>query len=262
MATTTMVIHGGSNVTTTMSKSTDWRVATVQQIRVEAPGLRTYNFRFDEPVCHDSGQHYEIRLVAEDGYEAARLYSAASPADGSSNILQLTVGLMPYGELSPYIFRQVTSGTQLELRGPFGRHFIWTPKQTEPVLLIGGGTGVIPLRAMRREHQQAKTSSPMTLLYSARSYHDMAYKYELMPDGKTPAKDVIMTFSDMSPEGWTGYARQIDRAMIGEVLQRFNAPPQCYVCGPTPMVEAVTQLLVQAGIDPARIKAERFGATG
>lgn len=261
MATITMETLGVSSVTTPISKPTDWRVGTVTQVRPEAPGLRTYTFAFDEPVKHDAGQHYEIRLTSEDGYQAARLYSAAMPANGTSNTLQLTIALMPYGEVSPYIFQNVRSGSQLEIRGPLGKYFTWTSDVEEPVLMIGGGTGVVPLRAMRIAHQHECCDAPMHLLYSVRTYHDMAYKYELFPKGAKPMGDVTMTFTDQVPEGWSGYDHRIDKAMINEVLKKFSTPPLVYVCGPTPMVEAASNILVEAGIDPARIKTERFGPT-
>ncbi len=181
MATITMETLGVNSVTTPTIKPTDWRLATVTRIRTEAPGLRSYTFEFESPISHDAGQHYEIRLTAEDGYQAARLYSAAMPANGTGHTLELTVALMPHGEVSTYLFNQVTSGTKLELRGPLGRYFVWEPHQTEPILLVGGGVGVAPLRAIRLAHQQACADCPIRLLYSARSYADMAYKYELFP---------------------------------------------------------------------------------
>jgi ferredoxin-NADP reductase len=241
---------------------TQWRIGTVRQVRVEAPDVRTYTFAFDEPVRHLSGQHYEIRLTAEDGYQAARLYSAATPAGGQSNMLQLTIGLMPYGEVSPYIFTHVTAGSQLEIRGPLGRYFVWSTAQTEPVLLVGGGTGIIPLRAILAEHMMAYVSSQMVLLYSVRTYADVIYKYELLPPRQELSSNVILTFTDQAPRGWAGYSRRIDPEMVAEVLARFIVKPTCYVCGPTPMVEAVTQLLVHGGVPAEQIKAERFGPTG
>lgn len=246
---------------TPTSNPSEWRVATVTSIRPEAPGLRSYTFEFDTSVKHDAGQHYEIRLTAEDGYQAARLYSAAMPGNGTSKMLQLTIALMPNGEVSPYIFNSVKVGSQLEIRGPLGRYFIWTSDVKEPVLLVGGGSGVVPLRAMRIAHQHECCEEPMKLLYSVKSHLDMAYKYELFPDGGKPQDDVIMTFTDQAPEGWGGYNRRIDAAMLDEVLKSYKTKPRAYVCGPTPMVEAVTQLLVQAGLDPEKISAERFGST-
>lgn len=251
-----------SNDTTQTSNPSEWRIGTVTGIRPEAPGLRSYTFAFDTPVKHDAGQHYEIRLTAEDGYQAARLYSAAMPANGSSRTLQLTIALMPNGEISPYIFNNVKVGSQLEIRGPLGRYFIWTPEVKDPVLLVGGGSGVIPLRAMRIAHQHECCEAPMKLLYSVKSELDMAYKYELFPNSSASHDDVIMTFTEQAPDGWKGFSRRIDAAMLDEILQTYETKPRAYVCGPTPMVEAVTQLLVQAGLDSNKISAERFGSTG
>jgi ferredoxin-NADP reductase len=253
--------HGVKNVTTLTSRPTDWRVGTVTQIRAEAPGVRTFCFTFDEPVKHDAGQHYEIRLTAEDGYQAARLYSASMPANGTANILELTIALMPRGEVSPFLFHSVKPGSQLEIRGPLGGYFVWKPDMTDPILLVGGGTGVVPLRAIRLQHQQACSKVPLKLLYSVKSHADMVYKYELFPHTGAPADDVVITFTEHAPEGWKGYARRIDGSMIQEILRSFSETPVAYVCGPTPMVESVTQKLVEAGLDPAKIRAERFGPT-
>ena len=242
--------------------STRWMVGTVRQIRVEAPGVRTYTLALDGPVHHLAGQHYEVRLTAADGYQAARLYSAATHATGESNMLQLTIGLMPYGEVSPYIFRSVTIDSQLEIRGPLGRYFVWMPSQKEPVLLVGGGTGIIPLRAIWTDHMMSGSTSQMVLLYSARSYRDVIYKYDLFPPRDMPT-NVILTFTDQTPLGWTGYHRRVDTAMFKEVLSQFKtAAPTCFVCGPTPFVETATQLLVKCGISADTIMAERFGPTG
>lgn len=247
--------------TTSETSPSDWRIGTVSQIIQEAQGLRSYCFTFDTPIKHEAGQHYEIRLTAEDGYQAARLYSAAMPANGTSNMLQLTIALMPNGEVSPYIFNHVTPGSQLEIRGPLGRYFVWEPGMSKSILLVGGGSGIVPLRAIRIAHQHAAADMPIKLLYSARSYWDMAYKYELFPRNGQPSMDVIMTFTQQPPDGWSGYSRRIDAAMLDEVLADYPNKPRAYVCGPTPMVESVTQLLVQAGLDPNMISAERFGAT-
>lgn len=242
--------------------STEWRVATVQQVRVEAPGVRTYMFSFDDPVQHVSGQHYEVRLTAEDGYQAARLYSAASPAGGNSKMLQLTVALMPYGEVSPYLFRNAKVGTQFEIRGPLGRYFAWMPEQTEPILLIGGGTGIIPLRAIWHEHMMAQAKSKIALMYSAGTYSDVIYKYELFPSNEAMPSDVFITFTEQAPRGWSGHRGRIDAGMIDELLKRVGGQPTCYVCGPTPFVEAASRLLVDAHVPEANIRAERFGPTG
>jgi ferredoxin-NADP reductase len=249
-----------SNDTTQTVKPTDWEIGTVSQIRPEAPGLRTFVFTFDRPIEHEAGQHYEIRLTAADGYQAARLYSAATPADGG-NALELTIALMPGGEVSPYLFNHVRAGDQLEIRGPLGRYFVWNPSINEPVLLIGGGSGVVPLRAMRLAHQQSDSKSDMKLLYSVKAYEFMAYKTELFPRLGKPSTDTLMTFTEMSPVGWGGFRGRIDQQILKEVLETYTAPPIVYACGPTLMVEAVTRELVKIGIDANNIKAERFGST-
>ena len=242
-------------------KPTDWRVGTVTQIVPEAPGIRSYCFSFDSQIAHYAGQHYEIRLTAEDGYQAARLYSAAMPANGTSNMLQLTIALMADGEVSSYIFSNVTIGSQLEIRGPLGGYFVWKPEGKSPILLVGGGTGIVPLRAIRLQHQQANASTKLTLLYSVKTYPYMPYKYELFPRIGQPASDVIVTFTEQAPQGWLGHEGRIDNAMIQSVLQAYKTTPQVYVCGSTPLVEVVTRQFVEAGVNPSKIKAERFGAT-
>lgn len=246
---------------TTKSQTTDWRVGTVTHIRSEAPGLRTFTFAFDESVQHAAGQHYELRLTAEDGYQAARLYSAAMPANGSGKILQLTAALMPYGEVSPYLFNYVKPGSQIEIRGPLGRYFMWDEHNKSPLLLIGGGTGIVPLRAIRLAHQQCCSEAPIKLLYSVKTYYDMAYRYELFPSPGHPPSDVIVSFTERAPEGWNGHTGRLDGYMLRQVLAEYDEPPEVYVCGPTPMVETASNLLVSLGIDPTTIKTERFGPT-
>jgi ferredoxin-NADP reductase len=261
MATITTGILGVNKGTTRTSSAGAWRIGKVTQIVPEAVGLRSYTFAFDSPVKHDAGQHYEIRLTAEDGYQAARLYSAAMPANGSSNMLQLTIALMPYGEVSPYIFNYLKIGDQVEIRGPLGRYFVWTPGRRGPVLLVGGGTGVIPLRCMRLEHQQSGSAVPLKLLYSVRTYYDMPYKYELFPKLGQPMPDVAITFTEQSPDGWKGYRGRINSKMLRTALLSFPDSPRAYVCGPTPFVESVTRQLVKLGLDSSLIAAERFGPT-
>jgi ferredoxin-NADP reductase len=248
---------------TTVPTSTKWRVGTVRQIRSESPDTRTFTFALEDgPVKHASGQHYELRLTADDGYQAARLYSAASPASGRSNMLQLTIGLMPYGEVSPYLFRHATVDSQFEIRGPLGRYFVWSPAQTEPILLVGGGIGVVPLRSIWQEHMMSHAQSRIALLYSASSYTDVVYKYELMPDRSEMPRDVILTFTEQAPRDWTGYSHRLNSTIIADSLVRFDSQPTCYVCGPTPFVESAASLLIAAGVPASNIKAERFGPTG
>jgi NAD(P)H-flavin reductase len=183
------------------------------------------------------------------------------PANGTSNMLQLTIALMAHGEVSPYIFNYVKPGSKLEIRGPLGRYFTWTPDVTEPVLLVGGGSGVVPLRAIKLMRQHTGSTAPLKLLYSVKTYQDMAYKYELFPPNMLPPQNVIMTFTSTPPPNWDGYKRRIDAQMIKEILADFSDNPLTYVCGPTAMVEAVSEELQKAGINPQNIKTERFGPT-
>lgn len=239
----------------TATESVTWRTATVSAIRDEAQDVRTFTFRFDEPVVHLPGQHYEVRLTAEDGYQAARLYSAASVAAVGEHELELTIMRLEHGEVSPYLFDYADVGTQIELRGPLGKYFVWESEDARPVLLIGGGTGVVPLRAMLLAH--ADSDSQMELLYSARSPEHAIYKEELLDN---PA--VRVTLTDKAPDDWSGYRRRVDGAMLADMLEHFAELPRVYVCGPTPMVEAVSNELVALGVPAEQILTERFGATG
>lgn len=239
----------------TATESVVWRTARVVAVREEAQDVRTFTFRFDEPVAHLPGQHYELRLTSEDGYRAARLYSAASLATPDGHELELTIMHLKHGEVSPYLFGYVDVGTQIELRGPLGKYFVWEPDDARPILLIGGGTGVVPLRAMLLAH--AGQASQMELLYSARSLEHAVYKEELLDN---PA--VRVTLTDETPDGWSGYTHRIDGAMLADMLGHFAELPRVYLCGPTPMVEAVANELVALGVPVEQILTERFGATG
>lgn len=239
----------------TATESVAWRVATVIGVHDEAREVRTFTFRFDDPVVHAPGQHYELRLTSEDGYQAARLYSAASIAVPGGHELELTIARLPHGEVSSYLFEYADAGTQVEIRGPLGKYFVWEPGDERPTLLIGGGTGVVPLRAMLLAH--GASDSQMELLYSVRSLSDMAYQQELLDN---PA--VRVTLTDDAPGDWHGYARRIDGAILADMLEHFAELPRVYVCGPTPMVEAVADELVALGVPATQILTERFGATG
>lgn len=253
MATITTVTHGGSSGTTAMS-NVDWGVATVTGITVESPSVKTFELELPRAASHKAGQHYELRLTAPDGYQAARLYSAASAADGSQRVA-LTVDLLPDGEVSPYLHGQVKPGDQLEIRGPLGKFFVWEPDMSDPVLLVGGGSGVVPLRCMLLAHGRAGSSAPITLLYSAPTYDEVIYKQELLKSDK-----VVITLTRSHPKGWEGKLGRIDAALMRATLDGFDGvPPICYVCGSTPFVEAMADMLVGLGVPAGRIRAERYG---
>jgi ferredoxin-NADP reductase len=234
-----------------------WQVATVAGVRPETP--RTKTLVLDVPTWqgHRAGQHVDIRLTAEDGYQAQRSYSIASPP--TAGALELTVERIEDGEVSPYLTDEARPGDLFEVRGPIGGYFVWEPDAGGDVLLVGGGSGVVPLMAMARQRAADGDGVPTTLLYSARSWDDVIYRDELARlegDGLT----VTYTLTREQPDGWTGYARRVDRELLAEVApERLGV---AFVCGPTPFVETVAQALVELGHEPTRVKTERFGPTG
>jgi ferredoxin-NADP reductase len=208
---------------------------------------------------HRAGQHVDIRLTAEDGYQAQRSYSLAS-APGDEG-LELTVERVVDGEVSLYLTEDARPGDQFELRGPIGGYFVWDGSDPTPVFLVAGGSGLVPLRSIMRHHAAIDSRAEVRLLLSARALDDVLYRAEL--EAPPPHVDVKITLTrGPVPEGWTGFARRIDREMLAEVAPTRDARPQVYVCGPTPFVEEAAQLLVELGHNPARIYTERFGPTG
>jgi len=257
-----MATPGASNDMTPTPDPTEpseWFPATITHIVQETPTVKTFQFALPRPVSHQAGQHYEIRLTAPDGYQAARLYSAASVATGD-NHLELTVALLPNGEVSPYMHQVAEVGTQVEIRGPLGKFFVWNPTITAPVLLIAGGSGVVPMRCILQAHHRSNANTPIHLLYSARTYPEIIYKDELLRSPEL-ASHITVTVTDEHPTGWHGKTGRIDQAMLQELLANFPPNPICYLCGATPFVEAMAAILISLGIPTENIKAERFGAT-
>jgi ferredoxin-NADP reductase len=202
----------------------------------------------------------DVRLTAEDGYQAERSYSIASaPEDGH---LVLTVERLDDGEVSPYLVDELRPGDELELRGPVGGYFVWEAALGGPLLLVAGGSGVVPLRAMLRHHRAVGSTVPARLLYSARSLDEIIYRDELTTLSDDGEIDVRFTLTRSQPEGWSGYRRRIDRELLAEIAWPAAERPLAYVCGPTAFVETAAQALVGSGHDPGRIKTERFGPTG
>jgi ferredoxin-NADP reductase len=234
-----------------------WQVATVAEVRPETPRTKTLVLEVPEWEGHRAGQHVDIRLTAEDGYQAQRSYSIASASEQGS--LELTVERIDDGEVSPYLTDEARPGDVLEVRGPIGGYFVWDPDPGGDVFLAGGGSGVVPLMAMARQRASGGDDVRTTLLYSARTWDDVIYRDELARlegDGF----DVTYTLTREQPDGWTGYSRRVDRELLTEVAPAELA--LAFVCGPTPFVENVAQVLVDLGHEPARIKTERFGPTG
>ena len=211
---------------------------------------------------HRPGQHVDVRLTSADGYQAQRSYSIASAPEDLPR-LTLTVERLEGGEVSPYLVDELQIGDELELRGPIGGYFVWEASMGGPLLLIAGGSGVVPLMAMMRHRRAVKSTVPTRLLYSSRSYEGIIYRSELdsLNDGRSQV-GVIHTLTRVQPPGWTGYRRRIDINLLREVAWSPEQRPLIFVCGPTSFVEAAAADLVELGHEPPRIKTERFGPTG
>ena len=236
-----------------------WKAAKVVDVVVETRHVKTITFNVPDWRGHRAGQHVDIRLTAEDGYQAERSYSIASAPDGSH--LGLTVVRIDDGEVSPYLTDELRPGDRIELRGPIGGYFVWEPAQGGPLLLVAGGSGIAPLMAMIRLRAAAKSDAQTRLLFSSRSWDDIIYREELDRLNGGGLR-VVNVLTDRQPPGWTGYGRRVDAEMLAEVGPSPSERPRVYVCGPTPFVEAVAEALVRLGHDPRAIKTERFGPTG
>jgi ferredoxin-NADP reductase len=243
--------------TAVRGRLTTWRAATVGAVTGETARVRTLRLEVPGWPGHRAGQHVDIRLTAEDGYQAERAYSIAS-APGEP--LAITVERLDDGEVSPYLTEEVREGDELEIRGPIGGYFVWEPTLTAPLLLAAGGSGVVPLRSMLRERARAGRQVPVRLLYSSRSLDDVIYRAEL--DAAPAGVEVIHALTRSQPPGWTGYGRRVDEKMLAEVAWPVADKPLAYVCGPTSFVETVAAGLVDLGYPPVRVRTERFGASG
>jgi ferredoxin-NADP reductase len=238
-----------------------WRIAEVVEVMAESPRTKSLVLEVPSWEGHNAGQHVDVRLTAPDGYQAQRSYSIASAPEDER--LVLTVDRLEDGEVSPYLTEVLTAGDQLEFRGPIGGYFTWEVGDGGPLLLVGGGSGVVPLMAMIRHRAAVGNDVPTRLLYSSRSYEEIIYRKELENlAARNGTLEVIHTLTRFRPEGWDGYHRRIDSEMLAEVVWPPEDSPLAFVCGPTPLVEAVGTALVGLGHDPKRVKTERFGATG
>ncbi len=238
-----------------------WRLAEVVEVVDETPHARTLVLDVLDWPGHRPGQHVDVRLTAEDGYQAQRSYSIASPPEEPR--LAITVERLDDGEVSPYLTEELRPGDRIELRGPVGGYFVWTAELGGPLLLVAGGSGVVPLMAMLRHRAAAGADAPARLLYSARTLEHVIYREELdRLAGAGGGAEVVLTLTRAQPDGWSGYARRIDAEMLAEVSWPPEESPHVFVCGPTRLVEGVASTLVELGHDPARIKTERFGPTG
>lgn len=246
-----------------------WRLGTVTGLIQETPEVRTLRLDIPGWPGHRPGQHVDLRLTAEDGYQAERSYSIATPPEEPG--VALTIERLPDGEVSPYLTDEVRVGDRIELRGPIGGYFVWDTTIGGLLLLVAGGSGMVPLMAMLRHRALALASAdapvrhalPVRLLYSSRRWDDVIYRDELARlSADDPTLEVTHTLTRGTPPGWNGFRRRIDRMMLAEVAWPPAERPHIFVCGPTPLVESVAEALVELGHDPARVKTERFGPTG
>ncbi len=251
----------------TAAPAVTWQSATVERVAVETYRAKTFTLRLSEPRSFRAGQHYDVRLTAPDGYQAQRSYSVASAPDDFERI-DLTVELIPDGEVSPYFHEVVEPGDVLEVRGPIGGPFTWTPDLTGPLLLLAGGSGIVPLKSILMHRDLAAPETPALLLYSARGPEDIIYRKFLDRVGRLNACVAVRcSLTRRQPPGWIGYARRVDPAMLRECvdeLVRMNggeAVPLSYACGPTGFVEAAADALLSIGVAEASIRTERFGPT-
>jgi ferredoxin-NADP reductase len=226
----------------------------------ETPRVKTLVLDVPDWPGHRAGQHLDVRLTAEDGYQAQRSYSIASAPDGP---LAITVERLDDGEVSPYLVDVAREGDRFEVRGPIGGYFVWDGDDERPLLLVAGGSGVVPLTAMLRHRAAIDSAAPARLLVSSRTLEDVIYREELDAlAARSEGLQVFHTLTRAQPSGWTGYSRRIDRGLLQEVAWPADADAHVFVCGPTRFVDAAADGLVGLGYDPQRVRTERFGATG
>jgi ferredoxin-NADP reductase len=245
-----------------MKPTLNWQIASVADIKPETANVKTFTLRLPAWMRHRAGQHYDIRLTAEDGYQTQRSYSIASEPEREGEV-DITVERIRDGEVSSYLHDVLSPGDRIELRGPIGGYFVWEAGMTDPLLLIAGGSGVVPLMSMIRHRRAAGAKNPTILLYSSRHFEDVVYYDELETLTKANGgPQIFHTLTRSRPADWQGYARRIDETMLREVAGPLGASAQVFICGPTLMVESAASALVKIGIDSNRIRTERFGPTG
>jgi ferredoxin-NADP reductase len=247
---------------TTLRRRLTWQLGEVVATRTETSRARSLTLAMPEWLGHRPGQHVDVRLTAEDGYQAERSYSIASPPEETPRVT-ITVERLDDGEVSPYLVDEIQVGDRLELRGPIGGYFVWESHLGGPLLLAGGGSGIVPLMAMIRHRGAVGSAVPTRLLYSSRSQEEVIYRDELDDVARRDSgMEVIYTLTRRQPPGWTGYGRRIDGDLLREVAWTAQDHPLAYICGPTQFVETAAMGLVALGYPPTVVKTERFGPTG
>jgi ferredoxin-NADP reductase len=245
-----------------MPRILEWQISTVIKVRQETQSVKTYTLALPSWIPHQAGQHYDVRLTAPDGYQAQRSYSIASSPEQKGEI-ELTVERLEEGEVSTYLHDVLIMGDKVELRGPIGGYFVWEASMGGPLLLVAGGSGIVPLMAMIRHRRAVGSEVPVRLLYSSHTYEDIIYREELerLQTDHT-GLEVFHTLTRGYPRGWDGFGRRIDMQMLEEVAKPLGRDLKAYICGPTALVEGVANGLVTLGISPDHIRTERFGPTG
>jgi ferredoxin-NADP reductase len=249
-----------TEVDTSTRKRLTWRVAEVGKIIDETPRVKSLVLDVPGWPGHRPGQHVDVRLTAEDGYQAQRSYSVASEPENTR--LMLTVELIEGGEVSPYLTSEIRPGDKFELRGPIGGYFVWTVAIGGPLFLVAGGSGIVPLMSMLRHRAAAKSATPALLLYSSRTFEDIIYREELDRMAARNGLTIAYTLTRRQPQRWTGGARRIDREMLASVGLSARTRRKIFICGPTSLVESAAQSLLELGHERNLIKTERFGPTG
>ena len=238
-----------------------WHVGEVIALHDETATARTIRLQVADWPAHVAGQHVDVRLTAPDGYSAVRSYSIASGPDSEGRV-DLTVERLPNGEVSPYLTQELAVGDRLELRGPIGGWFVWRTHQTEPIQLVAGGSGIVPLVSMIRSRQAAGSAAPFRLLYSVREPEAVFYSDELHALTENEGLSLTYAYTRVAPKDWPRPPGRIDATLITNATWPSDLAPTCYVCGPTSFVEIATSLLIASGHSPERIRTERFGPTG
>ncbi len=244
-----------------MKRPLEWQIATVKAVRTETPEVRTLTLTLPGWTPHRPGQHYDVRLTAEDGYSTQRSYSIASEPERTGEI-DITVERIADGEVSPYLDDTVVVSDRFEVRGPIGGYFVWDRLVGGPLLLVAGGSGIVPLMAMLRHRAAAGVKNPARLLYSARTYEQIIYGQELETLAKKDGLAISYTLTRSQPAGWKGYTRRIDDAMLKEMSAPLGRDALAYICGPTALVEVAADGLERVGLPTERIRTERFGPSG
>jgi ferredoxin-NADP reductase len=245
-----------------MKPTLNWQIASITNIKPETATVKTFTLKLPTWMRHHAGQHYDIRLTAQDGYQTQRSYSIASEPEREGEV-DITVERIEDGEVSTYLHDVVVKGDRLEVRGPIGGYFVWEAGMADPLLLIAGGSGVVPLMSMIRHRAAAGARNPTALLYSSRNLEDVIYYNELqkliLANG---GLQIFHTLTRSQPAGWKGFSRRIDETMLKEIAGPLGRSVQVFICGPTLMVESAANALVKIGIIADQIRTERFGPTG